>query len=290
MNLLREYQSHGTTLSRVTLDNIDEIAASINLKSPSYDLRIREIAEGNRGNYYLVLGDHGLSVIKDIGIEKYKDILPILSEISFMQELQHERIMKVNSFLIDLPANTFEIELEYCPTDLSSLFPTIRQSFQNVFIQKSHVWEYVLWDEMKDKYANQILEAVSFIHSKNIVHGDIRPKNILLDIKGNIKVTGFQYALREGCETNIRGHVMYLAPEFDSNETLITNRGTDFWATGITLVELYVGMNPMIGGTIEKKDRLPHIQSLLSVRLDKKTANKILSLLEIDPSKRSILQ
>lgn len=290
MNLLREYQSHGTTSLKVTLDNIDEIATSINLKSPSYDLRIREIAEGNRGNYYLVLGDHGLSVIKDIGIEKYKDILPILSEISFMQELQHERIMKVNSFLIDLPANTFEIELEYCPTDLSSLFPTIRQSFQNVFIQKSHVWEYVLWDEMKDKYANQILEAVSFIHSKNIVHGDIRPKNILLDIKGNIKVTGFQYALREGCETNIRGHVMYLAPEFDSNETLITNRGTDFWATGITLVELYVGMNPMIGGTIEKKDRLPHIQSLLSVRLDKKTANKILSLLEIDPSKRSILQ
>jgi serine/threonine protein kinase len=43
-------------------------------------------------------------------------------------------------------------------------------------------------------YASEILLAVEYLHSKDIIYRDLKPENLLLDHKGHIKITDFGFA------------------------------------------------------------------------------------------------
>lgn len=63
-------------------------------------------------------------------------------------------------------------------------------------------------------YMRQILEAVRYCHSNNIVHQDIKPHCILLASKENsapVKISGFRAAVQLGAETGYciqKGHLL----------------------------------------------------------------------------------
>ena len=59
-----------------------------------------------------------------------------------------------------------------------------------------------LIEEKYDKYNEnfikyvmlRIVQGIAFLHSRNIIHRDLKSDNILLSSTGEIKLTGFQYA------------------------------------------------------------------------------------------------
>ncbi len=100
----------------------------------------------------------------------------------------------------------------------------------------------------------QTARAVEFIHSKKIIHRDIKPENVHVDALGRIKLMDFGIAKSQGMSLTRAGFTLgtpyYMAPE-----QVLGNQVTplvDVYAMGILMFELFSGLKPIHGDTVEK--------------------------------------
>ncbi|XP_022593513.1 cGMP-dependent protein kinase 2-like [Seriola dumerili] len=98
-----------------------------------------------------------------------------------------------------------------------------------------------------------VVEAYAYLHKKNIMYRDLKPENLMLDIKGYVKLVDFGFAkeLVRGEKTySFVGTPEYMAPE------IIKNQGhdfaVDFWSLGILIFELLVGSPPFSSSEPQK--------------------------------------
>jgi serine/threonine-protein kinase len=106
--------------------------------------------------------------------------------------------------------------------------------------------------------AQGILEGVAFAHEEGLVHGDVKPENILLDAGGEPKIAdlGLSRARRRelldrqkeierslGTRTGkVQGTFDYMAPEVRAGGSITP--ASDVYALGVLLYELLVGARP----------------------------------------------
>lgn len=97
----------------------------------------------------------------------------------------------------------------------------------------------------------QICQAISYCHSKNIAHRDLKLENILIDDDNNVKVIdfGFSICVKPDQTLNIFcGTPSYMAPEIVSKRNY-KGFATDVWALGILLFALLCGHFPFRGNS-----------------------------------------
>lgn len=89
------------------------------------------------------------------------------------------------------------------------------------------------------------LRALKFLHQHGVIHGDIKPSNIMVDKRKRVKVGDFGLARRASNEEGslVKGTAKYIAPEVVSDEFGDIGPASDLYSLGFTCYELLCGEN-----------------------------------------------
>ena len=150
-------------------------------------------------------------------------------------------------------------------------------------------------DELK-KWWNQLVDALKYTHEEGIVHRDIKPGNIFVDKKGNVKLLDFGIAkVRESISSTQTGQkigtLMYMSPE-QVRDSKHIDYHTDIYSLAVTFVHLLTGKKPYDSDTSSDYD----IQtSIVTKPLDlngvpERWKGFLIPYLEKEPSKRPELR
>lgn len=161
-------------------------------------------------------------------------------EIIFLQNLcDHDNIVKLTDVMKADNDNDIYLVFEYMETDLHAV-----------------IHANILEDVHKRYIMYQLLRAMKYIHSGNILHRDLKPSNILLNSDCLVKVADFGLArsvatlAMEKDAPILTDYVAtrwYRAPEILLGSTTYT-KGVDVWSIGCILGEM-LGGRPMFPGT-----------------------------------------
>ena len=139
-------------------------------------------------------------------------------------------------------------------------------------------------------YAAEIILAVSYVHSLDIIYRDLKPENVLLDARGHVRLTDFGLS-KEGISNSSSGANSfcgtpeYLAPEILNRQG--HGRAVDWWSLGALLYEMLTGLPPFY---CQDRERLfEKIRSSVlhyPASLSKPSKQLLLGLLTRDPNMR----
>jgi serine/threonine protein kinase len=109
--------------------------------------------------------------------------------------------------------------------------------------------EGVLESAVAVRVALQITNALSEAHEKRVIHRDIKPQNLLVTQKGDVKVTDFGIARAAASMSSVAtgtgavlGTVAYMSPEQARGEPV--GPQSDLYSLGVVLYEMLTGTLP----------------------------------------------
>ncbi|MCA9184166.1 MAG: serine/threonine-protein kinase [Pirellulaceae bacterium] len=192
--------------------------------------------------------------------------------------LNHPNIVRLNSVAIDpatkltclcmpfLGRNTLFHLLHYAfpngqrPTSASAILKTARRDWQpfDCYVTDEHVEQI----DYRGRYVDAILkmfcglaDALWHAHGKGIVHGDIKPSNVLLTSEGRARLLDFNLSQNRQLNLDVVGGTLpYMPPEQlrryrDSGDQKAphVNHRADIFSFGVALYEMLSGKLPFGG-------------------------------------------
>lgn len=157
----------------------------------------------------------------------------IMREISIMNQLHHKRLVGlVDAF--DTPGNIIMI-MEYVTG--GELFERVAETD-------------CLTEKEASFYMYQLLQALQHMHSKNIVHLDLKPENIVCVSKGSWDIKVIDFGLAQELVPGVRLKALKGTPEFMAPEAVnfdTISLATDMWSVGVIAYILLSGLSPLLG-------------------------------------------
>jgi len=190
--------------------------------------------------------------------------------------------------LLKILQHPFIVRMDFC-LETDSIIMLVME-----YCSRSDIFSYLArggrFDEDAARfYLAEIVTAIEYIHSQDIIHRDIKPENILLDHDGHIKLCDFglakqgEFTAFTGAITNC-GTKTYMTPE------MFTKSGygysVDWWMLGMTAFEMFMGVPAH--NVVENKNLSDHHHDWInSVEfLNQESKYFISALLEKQPTNR----
>jgi len=132
----------------------------------------------------------------------------------------------------------------------------------------------------------QLVEAVSYLHSKSIIHRDLKLQNILLQNINSVKIIDFGFACEDRKLKVFCGTPSYMAPEI-VNKIPYKGKPADIWALGVILYKMLTGLFPFKASTESQLYGKISKVKYNTLRVDSKLGADLLQGIFVDdPSKR----
>ena len=260
---------------------------------------LNRIGEGCFGEVYLVqkINTNEQYVAKKIDlilINREDGAKYLKSEETILRQLNHKNIVRLYDYFEEKDFAYFI--MEYCNGgSLAQCLETYKNKYGNPFTQK-----------LIQVFAKQIVEGLNHIHSKGIIHRDLKLDNILLNFKHNdfynykdaeIKIIDFGLSTM-GIGYSFVGSPNYMDPKIlekfnkagGIDKLNKYDQKADIWSLGAICYEMLTGQN------LFKADDLPDLIKKaekgiyflpLSYNLSSELISFLNAMLQYDPNKRA---
>ncbi|ANB15373.1 cyclin-dependent serine/threonine-protein kinase PHO85 [Sugiyamaella lignohabitans] len=166
-----------------------------------------------------------------------------------MKELKHENI--VTLYDVIHTENKLNLVFEHMDRDLKKFMD-------------SHGNKGALEARQVKAFMYQLLKGIMFCHENRVLHRDLKPQNLLINRKGQLKLADFGLARAFGIPVNTFSNevvtLWYRAPDvLLGSRTYSTS--IDIWSAGCILAEMFTG-RPLFPGT-SNDDQLTKIFKLM---------------------------
>lgn len=203
------------------------------ISGPIY-VRIDQVGEGTYGKVYKAKNQitGALVALKRLRLETEREGFPITAnrEIGLLQSIEHRNIVGLSEMMVE-------------KNQVFMVFPYMNHDLAGILQRK----EIAITAAEKKSMFKQLLEGVSYLHRKRIIHRDIKGSNILISNNGVLKITDFGLAramknidptVESPNYTNRVITLWYRPPEILLGST---DYGTeiDMWGVGCLLLELF---------------------------------------------------
>jgi len=190
-----------------------------------YSLK-RHISSGAYGDVIAVRDkvrklDLALKILK--GFDK-KKARTLAAEFSTLSSLDHPNLIKVYDYgFLQSGIPYFTMEIIY------------GQDLRSFFRAKANL-------KHLPNIISQSLSALKYIHSKQILHGDLKPENIMITNDKQVKLLDFGLVVKSGVKKKISGTPGYLSLEVLKEGRY--SESSDLYAIGISLLESITQTKP----------------------------------------------
>lgn len=179
---------------------------------------IKLITKREKRNVYEVTKDNSIYICKQF----YDDFI-FLQEFNMIIKFNHKNIIKIKDVF-----KTKSLDLNY----KDDAYCIIYDFYEMTLEQK--LKDHDVTNELKKKWIFQLIDIVNYIHSKNIVHLDIKADNIMFDKHNNIILIDFGRACYEGSD-NLFESISnnWYPPEHNNiNKDIKIFKSSDIWMLG----------------------------------------------------------
>ena len=172
----------------------------------------------------------------------------------------------------------FNIITEYCDGGFLSDFLHQTKKEKKTLIKEDLIWKIFI----------QISLGLHEIHSKNIIHRNLKPETILLFKDFTVKIKNFKSAKKLNSEftKTFIGSPYYISPEMYEKKPY--NKKTDIWSLGVILYEMCMLNKPFKANSEEelKKKVIKEKYKPIDTKYSKELVNMVNMLLIKNPEKR----
>jgi len=231
--------------------------------------KLEKLGEGTYATVYKgkARGSEKWVALKEISLDSEEGApSTAIREISLMKELRHDNIVKLNDVIHT--DNKLMLVFEYMDQDLKKYMDSCGGALPHYQVQS---------------FLFQLLRGIEFCHSQRVLHRDLKPQNLLINSRGELKLADFGLARAFGIPvytfSNEVVTLWYRGPD-----VLLGSRNystsIDMWSVGCIFAEMVTG-RPLFPG----KNNEDQLLKIFKVRgtPNEKTWPKVIELPDWKP-------